>query len=136
MKGYLLDTNVLSEIVRRKPDPQVLERLRMIAEEQLFSSEVCAMELRFGASRSAKRKLWNRIESEVLGRVTLLAFDHDAAICAGDIVADLMSQGSPIGVEDVMIGATAKSRGLIVATRNVRHYSRISGLRVENPWVS
>jgi predicted nucleic acid-binding protein len=135
MHGYLLDTNLLSEVLRIRPSERVIQRLRKIPEDQLFSSEICVMELRYSVARQPRRKtLWTQIESEVLARVTVLAFDRAAALAAGEVLAELERTGAPIGIEDVMIGATALTNGLTVATRNVRPLSRITGLKVENWW--
>ena len=135
MNGYVLDTNVLSEVIRKRPDPRVMERLRAIDAADLFTSEVCVMELRFGAARHPHgQRLWARVEAEVLSRVTALPFDGEAARVAGDVLADLERRGEPIGVEDVVIGATALAARCAVATRNVRHLARIPNLRVECWW--
>jgi predicted nucleic acid-binding protein len=135
MSGYLLDTNVLSEVLRVRPTERVIQRLREVSEDQLFSSEICVMELRHGLARQPRRKpLWDRIESEVFTRVNVLAFDRRAALRAGEILADLELKSSPVGIEDVMIGTTALACGLTVVTRNVRHLSRIAGLNIVNWW--
>ena len=135
MAGYLLDTNVLSEIIRKRPAATVLAHLRDARQDALFTSSVSVMELRFGAVRTqGGSTLWERIRKEVLARVKILPVDEDTAERAGDILADLESRGSPIGIEDVMIGATALVAGLAVVTRNVKHLSRIRGLVVENWW--
>jgi tRNA(fMet)-specific endonuclease VapC len=68
----------------------------------------------------------------VLGRVRVLPLDPTAAVRAGDILARLDEQGKPIGLEDVLIGATALVNGLAVVTRNLTHFERIEGLRVES----
>lgn len=135
MRGYLLDTNVLSELLRKRPAPQVLERLQRLPREELLTSVICLTELRFGAARvPSGEKLWERIASEVLPRVRALPFGEREGILAGDVLADLESQGEPIGVEDVLIGATALANGLTVVTRNLRHFQRIRGLMAESWW--
>ena len=134
MTRYLLDTNVLSEVMRKRPDAGVVRRLRSVPADALATSVVCVMELRFGAARRAARKLWDRIEAQVLGRVEVLPLAEAEAIAAGDLLAVLEKRGEPIGVEDVWIAATALVRGLKVVTRNVRHFSRIDGLAVESWW--
>ncbi len=91
------------------------------------------MELRHGAARSeSPGPLWNRIEREILDRITILDIGRDEAIVAGDVLAHLRSIGRPVDVEDVLIGATALSRNLTVVTNNVRHFRRIPGLTVED----
>ncbi len=135
MRGYLLDTNVLSELLRKRPEPAVLERLKRVPTEELLTSVVCLTELRFGAARvPAGEQLWTRIATEVLPRVRTLPFGEQEAILAGNVLADLESRGERIGVEDVLIGATAMANGLTVVTRNLQHLERIDGLMVESWW--
>ena len=135
MAGYLLDTNLLSEIIRKRPEVSVLAHLREAPQDALFTSSVSVMELRFGAVRTRGGSLlWERIRKEVLARVKILPLDEETAERAGDILADLEARGSPIGIEDVLIGATALVANLSVVTRNVKHLSRIRGLVVENWW--
>lgn len=78
--------------------------------------------------------MWNRIAGEVLPRIQILTLGSEEAERAGDLLAKLHSRGEPIGLEDVLIGATALAHGFVVATRNVRHFDRIDGLVVENWW--
>ena len=135
MRGYLLDTNVLSELLRQRPAPEVLKRLRKVPGEELLTSVVCITELRFGAARvPSGDKLWARIAEEVIPRVRALPFGEREAMLAGDVLADLESRGERIGVEDVLIGATAMANGLTAVTRNLQHFSRITGLKVESWW--
>ncbi len=135
MSGYLLDTNVLSEVLKRRPDPKFLDRLRGLPARQLSTSAVCVAELRYGAACDPRgARLWERIASEVLARVRILPLGEAAAIRAGDLLATLEAKRRPIGVEDVLIGATALEAGLAVVTRNVRHFGRIPGLVVESWW--
>jgi tRNA(fMet)-specific endonuclease VapC len=101
----------------------------------LHTSAVCVMELRFGAVRHPSGgALWRRIEREVLAQVQVLALGFDEASRAGELLADLECGGQRIGVEDVLIAATALVHGLVVVTRNVRHFARIPGLSVEDWW--
>jgi len=131
--SYLLDTNVLSEIVRQQPNPALMKRIRRCRRHQLATSAMCVTELRYGALRSpAGEQLWDRIADDVLSLVRILPLGEDEAVRAGDILAQLAQDGDSIEVEDVLIGATALSRGLTMVTRNLRHFSRIPGLKVES----
>lgn len=135
MPGYLLYTNVLSEVVKKRPAERVLARLRLARPDELFTSAVSAMELRHGALRHpAGQALWARLRREVLARVSILPFGEAEAERAGAILVDLESRGALIGLEDVMIGATALAAGLTAVSRNVRHLGRIRDLAVENWW--
>src|SRR5262245_54468672 len=111
--GYLLDTNALSEVIRKRPSAALLQRLRETPADQLFTSVICVMELRAGAKRHPDgNALWQRIGKEVLARVVVLALGRREAEQAGDLLAILLERGAPIGVEDVLIAATAQANGL------------------------
>ena len=94
------------------------------------------MELRHGAVRSPHANaLWSRIESSILKHVSILEVRTDDAVLAGDLLAHLWSVGKPVEVEDVLIAASALSRGFTVVTHNVSHFRRIPGLKVED-WLA
>jgi tRNA(fMet)-specific endonuclease VapC len=129
---YLLDTAALSEPLRRRPDQGFMARLRGAPVDALFTSSICVMELRFGCARRGDPELWARIHRNIISHVRILAFGEREAILCGDVLATLAGQGTPIGIEDAQIGATALAHGLIVVTPNVDHFQRIPELRVEN----
>lgn len=132
---YLLDTNVLSEVIRKDPNRGVLHRLNEIAARDVVTSAVCVAELRHGAARVAHGALlWQRIAREILSRVYILPMGEAEAVRAGDLLATLEARGEPIGIEDVWIGATALEHGLRVVTRNLKHFQRIPGLTSESWW--
>lgn len=133
---YLLDTNVLSALVRARRPPRLEQRLATLANAPVYTSCICVMELRHGAARRDDGgALWHRIEDEILRRVEVLGVEAEDAIVAGDVMAHLNARGTPIDVEDVLIGATALRRALVVVTGNVRHFARIPGLVVED-WLA
>jgi len=133
--GYLLDTNVLSELIRKRPNPGVTERVRNLPREHLVTSSVCITELRYGAVRHPQgNTLWKRISEEVLAHIQILPLGRREAERAGELLADLERRGEVIGIEDVLIGATALENDFAVATRNVRHFNRLNGLVVESWW--
>lgn len=135
MRGYLLDTNVLSELVRKRPEKAVLQTLHTISADALYTSALCVTELRYGALRHPQGDaLWSRLSGEVLSRVQVLPVGEVEGERAGDVLADLAQRGELIGIEDVLIGATALVQGLTVATRNLRHFDRIQGLHTESWW--
>ena len=135
MTGYLLDTNVLSEVLKKRPEPKVLQKLEDVREVHLATSVICVMELRFGAAQRADLDtFWGRIQQKLLPWVTLLPLTEKEAILAGDILAHLTQRGERIGTEDILIASTALSHDLTVSSRNVRHFGRIKGLKVEDWW--
>jgi predicted nucleic acid-binding protein len=135
LRGYLLDTNVLSELLKKRPSPTVLERINALPRESLSTSSICVTELRYGAVRHPQGgALWGRITSEVLSNFQILPLAQEEAERAGDLLAILESRGKTIGIEDVLIGATALVHDLVVATRNLKHFNRIEELTVESWW--
>ena len=130
---FLLDTDVLSELVKRRPSPHVLAHLRSSRADTLYTTVITVMELRYGcARRRDSERFWVRLEREILSRVRVLGFGADDAVVAGDLLAALSTKGARIGVEDTLIASVALVRRYAVVTRNVRHFTRIPGLRVEN----
>src|SRR5687767_8799334 len=130
---YLLDTNILSEFVRRRPNERVIARARAVPAHDLATSAVCVMELRFGAMRRPdSASFWSRLEREVISRVRVEPLDDDAARRSGDILAALQLSGQVIGVPDAQVGGTAVARGYTLVTANARHFARIAGLQVED----
>lgn len=128
---YLLDTNAVIALLTRQS--QVNRRVRAHPSEDFGLSVVVAHELYFGAyrSRQAARNL-TLIEELPFETVT---FDKEDGRLAAAIRADLAAAGSPIGSYDLFIAAQARSRDLILITRNVAELSRVQGLRWED-WES
>ena len=133
MLRYLLDTNLCIRVLRDRPAGL---RARFNAEaNSLCISDVVLYELMFGAEKSA-RPVENRTDVErFAARLSVLPFDSAAAAHTADIRATLERQGMPIGSYDVMIAGSARSRGLIVVTGNLREFNRVDGLRSED-WLS
>ena len=129
---YLLDTNVLSELMRLKPNAHVEARFEAESAE-LFTSAVCVEEIRYGAKIGPPgNRLWERFQAEVRPFLKVTAFDELLAITAADFRAEWKVRGTPVGYNDGLIAATAKGKNLILVTRNVRHFDHVTGLRIEN----
>jgi tRNA(fMet)-specific endonuclease VapC len=130
---FLLDTNIVSEIVRRVPDARVMARLNGEVAARLHISSVTVFELRFGAARSAKpASLWARIQRDIIGRFQLLPFTEQDALAAGDLMAPLVGSGQQIALQDIWLAGVAFGRNLTLVTRNRRDFDRITGLKAEN----
>lgn len=131
---YLLDTNVLSELLRSRPAPAVVQRLRGLRAKQLCASEMSRFELRYGARLHPEgERLWQRIEGELLPLVQWLPIDEAVALQAADQAARDRLAGRPRGgVADPLIAATAQVHGCVMVTRNLRHFEGVAGLVVEN----
>jgi predicted nucleic acid-binding protein len=130
---YLLDTNILSELIKKRPNPHLLSQLRSKPSHALLTSCICVMELRFGSMlREDFEVFWPKINREIVSRVKVVPLGEKESLIAGDILADMRKTGQSIGIEDVLIAASAITNKCIIVTANVRHFSRISGLIIEN----
>jgi predicted nucleic acid-binding protein len=97
---FLLDTNIVSEIVKRAPAAKVLARLNSEPPASLHISPVTVFELRFGAARSAKpASLWARIQRDILGRFQVLPFTEQDALAAADLMAPLIGGGQNLALQ-------------------------------------
>lgn len=130
---YLLDTNVLSELVRREPSPRVVARFEAAPEEDLFTSAICVEEIAFGVNTApAGNRIWQRFETEILSFLTVLEFNLNTAVTSGALRGDSKRHGRAVGYADTLIAATARAWGLTLVTRNVRHLENVDDLKVEN----
>ena len=130
MMAFLLDTNVISELVRH-PRGSVSEHIREIGERNICTSIIVAAELRFGAIRRASARLSAQLDA-VLGTIAVLAFETPADVVYGELHANLERIGRPIGANDLLIASHAVALGHTLVTDNEREFSRIDGLSVEN----
>ena len=131
---YLLDTDILSNLMRRSPSGALMARLSRVPPEHQFTSSITLGELMYRAHRLTERTgiLLQKIEDLLLPNLPVLPFDTAAARRYGEIRARLERLGTPIGDADVRIAAIAISRGLRVVTANERHFRRVPGLETEN----
>ncbi|MCL4469164.1 MAG: PIN domain-containing protein [Deltaproteobacteria bacterium] len=133
---YVLDTNILSELFKKKRNSLLMNKLGEIKAEYLFTTSISVMELKFGASlRNDGGELWQRIEKDILSNITILGFHEREAILCGKILAGLKNAGTPVGIEDVMIGSIALAHDFTLVTANIRHFEKIPLLNIEN-WLS
>ncbi len=128
--AWMLDTNTLSDLIRTPRGPLV-QRLAGLAPQALCTSIVVACELRFGARRKGSPELTRRVE-QLLDSLDVLPFDAPADQHYADIRTALERAGTPIGNHDLFIAAHARSRGLTLVTHNLREFTRVPGLRVED----
>jgi tRNA(fMet)-specific endonuclease VapC len=127
---YLLDTNVVSDLVRN-PQEQVTQAIRAVGEPQVCSSIVVAAELRYGAAQRGSPRLTAQLDA-ILGALEILPFAAPADAVYGRLRADLERDGRPIGGNDLLIAAQAIALGYTIVTDNEREFTRIEGLACEN----
>ncbi len=127
---YLLDTNILSELVKKRPNPQVLSQLCYRSVLTLFTSCICIMEVRFGSAlRDDFKVFWEKINKEIISWVKILPIAEKEALVSWDILADLRKTGQSIGLEEVLIAASALKNQ---CTMDTRHFAGIKALKVES----
>jgi tRNA(fMet)-specific endonuclease VapC len=128
----MLDTNILSDILRNAQggSSRMLEKHGL---SSVCTSALVASELRYGVTKKASSRLAEDVEF-LLSRIDVLDYQAAASFTYGSIRADLERRGVVIGAVDLLIAAHAKSLDLTLATDNIREFSRIDGLKLEN-WI-
>jgi predicted nucleic acid-binding protein len=130
---FLVDTNVLSELIRPRPHLPLVRRLLSTDPAMLFASEVTRYELRFGAAiHPNPNEVWGKVEREILPLPSWLPMGEEVSIATADLRAILRKSGKTIEMPDALLAATAMVHGLVLVTRNVRHFQNVSSLVVEN----
>ena len=127
---YLLDTNIISDLIRN-PRGRVSERLGEIPNDEIATSVVVSAELRYGVARRRSRSLERKVE-DALSAFAVLPLEHPADLFYSKVRSALEAAGTPIGNNDMLIAAHALALDCTLVTDNVREFSRIDGLAVEN----
>jgi tRNA(fMet)-specific endonuclease VapC len=130
---YLLDTNILSDLIRN-PAGKAAQRLAEVGEETICTSIVVACELRFGAEKKNSDPLRDRVE-ELLSIVEVFPLDGEVDRKYEKIRTRLENGGTPIGPNDLLIAAQALALGLTLVTVNITEFARVPGLHIEN-WLA
>jgi predicted nucleic acid-binding protein len=137
--SFLLDTNVVSEWMKPRPNPGVITWLAEVDEDRVFLSVVTLTEVRYGieciAPGSKRKRLSEWLEDELPLRFEgrILSIDGAVADACGKLVARSESIGRRMEVMDAFIAATAKSYSLTVVTRNTSHFEPFAKALL-NPW--
>lgn len=131
--GYLLDTNVLSDLVRN-PCGGVADRIAVVGEHSVCTSIVVASELRYGGVKSGSKRIADRVHL-LLSALEVLPLQAPADRHYAELRHRLARQGTLIGPNNLLIAAQALAEGLAVVTANVREFSRVQELPVEN-WLA
>jgi tRNA(fMet)-specific endonuclease VapC len=127
---YLLDTNVVSDLIR-KPQGRIAQHIRDVGETRVCTSIIVAAELRYGATKKGSARLTAQLEA-VLGVLDVLPFEPPADTAYGSLRARLEQAGTPIGGNDLLIAAQVVALGYTIVTDNEREFGRIGGLPREN----
>lgn len=127
---YLLDTNILSELVRH-PQGAVAQGIARVGENAVCTSIIVASELRFGAAKRNAPRLAAQVEA-ILSAIEVRPFDTPADHEYARLRLHLEQAGTPIGPNDMLIAAHALAIESILVTANTGEFSRVPGLTVEN----
>jgi toxin FitB len=136
----ILDTNILSEVMKENPEPAVVAWLDSLAAGSVWTTAITVFEIRYGlgilSDGKKRRALASAFEDllreDLAGRI--LEFNGDAAAEAAAIAVKLRAAGRPVEVRDVLIaGAVAANAGSTLATRNTKDFTRM-GISLIDPW--
>ena len=131
---YLLDTNIVSELIKN-PQGVVAERMLTAGlEKYCCTSIIVACELRYGAAKKQSPKLSFNVE-QLLNSLPVLSLEESTDEVYAKIRVNLEGRDLPIGHHDLLIAAHALSLGLTVVTANEREFTRVENLMVEN-WLN
>lgn len=128
---YSLDTNTCVRYINGRSS-QILKKLPTIPASEIIVCSVVRAELFYGASRSQTPEVSLLKQERFLSPYATIPFDDSAARIYGRIRATLESKGQPIGAHDIMIAAIAIAHDLTVVTHNMKHFSWVQELRIED----
>ena len=132
---YLFDTDTLSNIVKRRPSKQLLNRLQGLPMGLQYTTSINIGEIYYGACRTRQRdQIIKAFEAHVFTNVTILPFDKKSGVVFGRLKAALEKQGIGCSEPDLRIAAIAIQHDLILITGNAKRFADIPGLSIEN-WI-
>ncbi|BEV08387.1 type II toxin-antitoxin system VapC family toxin [Methylophilus sp. DW102] len=126
----MLDTNIISDLIRN-PSGAAARHIEQVEAKDIFTSIIVAAELRYGCAKKGSVKLTEKVEN-LLATIMVLPLENPVDTEYGRIRAELEVAGQTIGMNDLLIAAQAYTLNLRLITDNLREFSRIRGLKVEN----
>ncbi len=139
MSGFLLDTNCISEVVRSKPEPRVLDWMEAVDESLLYLSVLTLGEIRKGAAglpqgkRRTQLESWLELDLQARFSGRILPIDPPVADRWGLLAAEAKRKGRMLSVVDGLLAATALHHNLTIVSRNVSDFANTQ-VPVLNPW--
>ncbi len=130
--SHLLDTSVYCQPLRKTPLSAVVNRWKTLGEASFCVSVLCEAEVLQGLEAKGSTALWDRYRNLLEGRLPVIDVTHEVARAYATMAGPLIRRGNPRPMVDLLIAATAKSAGLVLATLNSRHFEQIEGLAVED----
>ena len=133
---FLFDTDIITNIFKKQPSPNLLNRLSTIPIQAQYISTITISEIVYGARKSSRPEYHlKNLETILLPSVNVVGFDSKAAYICGRLRAELEIKGMPLDLADLEIAAIAIAGNFILVTGNTKHFRRISPLKLEN-WLT
>lgn len=133
---FLFDTDILSNIIKRKPSEVLIGKLQALPKESQFTSAINIGEIYYGAHRSNRKdQILKTFEAHVFPNINVLVFDEESGKRFGRLKAQLEKKGITFNEPDLRIASVALQHDLMLITGNIRHFEKIPGIRMEN-WIT
>lgn len=130
---YLFDTDIITHVFKKRPSEKLLAKLADIPQQAQHISTITISEIVYGAWKSSEpRRHLDNLEMVLLPAVNIVGFDAKAAYVCGGLRARLEKAGTPLALADLEIASIAIANGLILVSGNLRHFTRIDELQLEN----
>lgn len=130
--SHLLDTSVYCQPIKPRPLSSVMNQMEKIGDHSMSISVICELEILSGIYRKQAFRQMDSYERLLKNRFEIFTVDWIVAETAAKIQSHRESKGAPLSPFDLLIAATAKAHNLILATLNIRHFTNIEGLTVED----
>jgi tRNA(fMet)-specific endonuclease VapC len=127
---YMLDTNIISDIVRH-PAGKIFKQIKKNGEETICTSIIVAAELRYGIHKKDSSRLTKQVEA-ILSHIDILALNPPADTHYSKLRVFLEKTGTPIGPNDMLIASHAMALDLTLISANIKEFSRIPNLKLNN----
>ena len=126
---YMLDTDTVSFLIRK--NPAVIGNIIKHEDDEICISAISYAELCFGLEKKGSEKLFNEART-IMGKLSIIGFDDSQSELYGKIRLQLEKSGTPLGDMDLLIAAAALSASAILVSRNIKHFSKIEGIKLED----
>ena len=126
---YMLDTDTVSFLVRK--NPSVIKNLIIHEDDEICISAITYAELCFGLEKKGSERLFDEVKT-IMGKLSIVDFDNTQSELYGKIRLELEKSGTSLGDMDMLIAVATVSAGAILVSHNVRHFSKIKGIKVED----
>lgn len=133
---YLFDTDVITNIFKKKPSSFLVHKLARLPKSQQFISSITISEIVYGAMKSTKPDFHlQNLEKILIPSVNIATFDTKSAFICGKLQAHLEKKGKPLALADLEIASIAISNDFTLISGNLKHFGRIKHLKLEN-WLN